>query len=139
MAKRRKKVKKHKIVLEIGKFYNVHEGSAKGHPGRIEKADYSKNEFLSVTTHSLSEHEYNEKKVNKTFRKDFLELKSATTEDVFKSFIHRRPFLGTRDDYGEKEYPNMSFSEKDTNKIEKVKTRKPRIGYWLKRKKKAFN
>ena len=36
MSRKRKKPKKHTTILEVGSFYNVHDGSKKGHPGRIE-------------------------------------------------------------------------------------------------------
>ena len=136
MSKRkRKKPKNHKIILEEGKFYNVHDGSNKGHPGRIEKADYENDIYYSITTHSLTEDEYNKKKANNLFRKDFIELSVPTSIDVYKSFINKRAFIGTRSDYGDKESPDMMFNEKDFAKIEKVKSRNPRLGYWFKKKK----
>ena len=133
--KKRKKPKKHNIQLEVGHFYNVHDGSPKGHPGEIVEVNEFKNEFLSVTTHSLTNEEYNEKQKNDSFRKDFKELKQPTTQDVYKSFVHRRPFLGTRDDYGDIEYQNMEFEPEDIELINEIKKKTPRIGYWLKRKK----
>lgn len=135
----RKKPKKHRVRLISGKFYNVHDGSVRGHPGRIEKADYGNDEYISITTHSLTKEEYEKKKAEKSLRKDFVELKERTSKDVYKSFAHKRPFIGTRDDYGENEYPNMSFSPKDKATIQQIKSKTPRLGYWYKRKnKKAF-
>lgn len=136
---RRRKPKKHNVILQKGKFYNVHDGSAKGHPGRIEEVDYKNDRFISVTTHSLTKDEYEQKKANNTFRKDYKELKHRTSKDVYKSFINKRPFEGSRDDYGDKEYLDMSFDKEDEMEIEKVRARKPRLGYWYKKKiKKAF-
>lgn len=136
MSRKRKKPKKHTLVLEQGKFYNVHDGSKKGHPGRIEKADYQNDTYLSVTTHSLTKEEYKQKKADNSFRKDFIELNERTSKDVYKSFLHKRPFIGTRDDYGDVEYPNMVIDKTDKDKIKKVKSRKPRRGFWYKRRKK---
>lgn len=141
MSKRkRKKPKNHLIVLKEGRFYNVHDGSRKGHPGRIEIADYINNVFFSITTHSLTEDEYMQRKANSSFRKDYIELSVPTSQDVYKSYINKRPFIGTRDDFGDKEYLDMAFNREDEKKIDKVKKKKPRQGYWFKRKKiKAFN
>ena len=58
----RRKPKKHNVILQKGKFYNVHDGSAKGHPGRIEEVDYKNDRFISVTTHSLTKDEYKQKR-----------------------------------------------------------------------------
>ena len=139
MKRKRKRPKNHKIILEEGKFYNVHEGSKTGHTGRIEKADYINDEYLCITTHSLTKEEYEEKKKNNTFRKDYVELEVSTSKSVYKSLINKRPFLGGRDDYGDKEFSDMSISKKDSKKVQYVLARTPRLGYWYKRRnKKAF-
>ena len=92
MKRKRKRPKKHKIILEEGKFYNVHDRSCRGHPGRIEKADYNTDCYLSVTTHSLSKEEYFEKKSSGTLRNDFIELKEPTSVEIYKSFVNKRLF-----------------------------------------------
>ena len=73
---------------------------------------------------------------NGTKRKDFLFLSVKTSPDVYKSLINKRPFLGTRDDYGDVEYINIKISEKDYNIVKDVLTKKPRIGFWLKQRNK---
>ena len=131
MSKRKRKPKSHSLLLEKGHFYNVHDRSKKGHPGRIEKIDLENDIYLSVTTGSMTKEEYNQK----PFRKDYEELEQATSKDVFKSFIHKRPFIGTRDDYGDTKYETMEFDEVDLPKVKKVLKRTPRKGYWYKKKK----
>ena len=44
-------------------------------------------------------------------RKGYYKLKHATDSNVEISLIKKRPFIGDRNDYGEKEYPDMSFSD----------------------------
>ena len=132
MSRKRKKPKRHLIELEVGKFYNVHDGSNSGPPGRIEYANKQEDIYISITTGSMTEKEY----LSKPFRKDYKELTHTTTSSVFKSFIHKRPFKGSRDDYGETEYCDMHFHKSDHSIIRIVLKRKPRLGYWLKQKNK---
>ena len=132
MSRKRKKPKKHKIKLVIGGYYNVHDGSPSGHPGQIADANYEDDIYLCVTLGSLTK----KKKKNGTKRKDFLFLSVKTSTDVYKSLINKRPFLGTRDDYGDVEYINIKISEKDYNIVKDVLTKKPRIGFWLKQRNK---
>ena len=128
MSRKRKKPKSHKIKLEIGGYYNVHDGSPSGHPGQIAEANYEEDIYLCVTLGSLTEEEVK----NNVYRKDYKVLKVPTSNDVFRSLIHRRPFLGTRDDYGDIEYLEVKISEKDFKIVKEVLTKKPRIGFWLK-------
>lgn len=129
----RRKRKKPKTIngeLKVGNFYNVHDGSSSGHPGRIEIANPKNDTYISVTTRSLTEGEYNKKK----FRKDYKELKTTTSKDVYKSLIHRRPFKGSKFDYG-KEYPNLKIGKNDEETVKSVMRGNPRLGYWYKKKK----
>lgn len=43
-----KKKRKHKITLEIGKFYRVLDGSPGGHPGQIYKIDNEDKVFTQL-------------------------------------------------------------------------------------------
>lgn len=43
-----KKKRKHKIILEIGKFYWVLDGSPGGHPGQIYKIDNEDKAFVQL-------------------------------------------------------------------------------------------
>ena len=118
--------------MEIGKFYNVHDGSVGGHPGRIEVADVENGVFVSTTTGSMSKDEYEKNPI----RRNQEELAHPTDNMVFQSFINKKPFIGTRDDYGDKAYSDMKYHKDDIPKVKRVLKRKPRLGYWYKRKKK---
>ena len=134
MSNKRKNKKKPKIsgiTLEAGKFYNVHDGSAHGHPGRIEFADKENDIYISITTRSLTKEEYESGKI----RKDYIELSVPTSPDVYKSLVHRRPFKGSRLDYGNVEFPNLKFGIVDEIKIQIIKNKNPRLGKWFKNKK----
>ena len=131
MPKRKRKPKKHTLELMRGCFYNVHEGSRTGHPGRIEIVDRRNDIYVSVTTRSLTKEEYLKNKK----RKDYVPLSRPTTKDVYKSYIHKRPFKGSRDDYGDVEYKNMTISETDEHLVKQALKRNPRLGRWYKNKK----
>ena len=131
MSRKRKKPKLINAQLKVGSFYNTHDGSKQGHPGRIEIVDQQNDIYISVTTRSLSKEEFDKGK----FRKDYKELKFPTSNDIYKSLVHRRPFKGSRFDYG-KEYPNLKIDKRDEKTIKSVLSKNPRLGYWYKKRKK---
>ena len=134
MSKKRRKPKPHTIQLEVGKIYNVHDGSPSGHPGQIAEANPEEDIYLCITLGSLSEEEVK----NNVFRKDYIVLSHTTSKDVFRSLIHRRPFLGSRDDYGDVEYLEIKINEEDYKIVKSILKKKPRIGFWLKKKNKKM-
>lgn len=132
MSRKRRKPKPHTIKLEIGKFYNVHDGSPIGHPGQIAEANPEEDIYLCITLGSLTEEEFK----SGVKRKDFIFLSEKTSEGVYKSLIHKRPFIGARDDYGDVEYINIKISNEDLKIVEQILKKTPRIGFWLKKKRK---
>ena len=127
-----KKRRKHKITLEIGKFYRVQDGSLGGHPGQIYKIDNDDKAFYAIVTGSMSEDEY--KRLG--LRKGYYKLKYPTDQNVDISLIKKRPFIGDRNDYGEKEYSDMSFDDEDMYLIIKVQNSNPVYGKYYKKRKK---
>jgi hypothetical protein len=129
MSKRRRK---HKIVLEIGKFYRVLDGSPGGHPGQIFRIDKEDKAFYAIVTGSMSEEEFKRLGV----RKGYIKLKHPTDQSVDISLIKKRPFIGDRNDYGEKEYKDMLFNDEDLYLIIEIQNNNPIYGkYYEKRKK----
>ena len=126
-----KKRRKHKIALEIGKFYRVRDGSPGGHPGQIYKIDNDDKAFYAIVTGSMSEDEFK----RLWLRKGYCKLKHPTDQKVDISLVKKRPFIGDRNDYGEKEYSDMSFDE-DMYLIIKVKNSNPVYGKYYKKRKK---
>ena len=127
-----KKRRKHEITLEIGKFYRVLDGSPGGHPGQIYKIDNDDKAFYAIVTGSMSEDEF--KRLG--LRKGYYKLKHPTDQNVDISLIKKRPFIGDRNDYGEKEYSDMSFDDEDMYLIIKVQNSNPVYGKYYKKRKK---
>ena len=127
-----KKKRKHRIMLKIGKFYRVLDGSPGGHPGQIYKIDNEEKAFYAIVTGSMSKEEFNKLGL----RKGYYKLEHATDSNVEISLIKKRPFIGDRDDYGEKEYADMSFDNGDMYLIIKVQNNNPIYGSYYKKRKK---
>ena len=129
MSKRRRK---HNIVLEIGKFYRVLDGSPGGHPGQIFRIDKEDKAFYAIVTGSMSEEEFKRLGV----RKGYIKLKHPTDQSVDISLIKKRPFIGDRNDYGEKEYKDMLFNDEDLYLIIEIQNNNPIYGKYYKKRKK---
>ena len=125
------KKRKHKIKLNIGKFYRVLDGSPGGHPGQIYDMNQNEKTFYAVVTGSMSFEEF--KKLG--LRKGYIKLTCPTDDKVDVSLVKKRPFVGDRDDYGDKEYPDMSFKDIDMQIVLEVHKRKPIYGKYYKRRK----
>lgn len=127
-----KKKRNHKVILEIGKFYRVLDGSPGGHHGQIFKIDYGDKTYHAIITGSMSKEEFSKNGM----RKGYFKLKHATDNRVDISLIRKRPFIGDRNDYGEKEYEDMSFNKEDMFLIVKVQNGTPIFGAYYKKRKK---
>ena len=69
-------------------------------------------------------------------RKGYYKLKHPTDQNVDISLIKKRPFVGDRNDYGEKEYPDMLFNDEDMYLIIRVQNGNPIYGFHYKKRKK---
>ncbi len=101
---------KKKCKLETGKFYHSYGGGR--HPSYL----YKKNEPLKT---------YTSIKFGTTERKDSVPIHSIDNKN--KSFASKRPFEGTRKDYGDHELLGLSIDDRDYPIIEKIKRRKPKL------------
>ena len=81
-----KKKRKHKIILEIGKFYRVLDGSPGGHPGQIYRVDKEDKAFYAVVTGSMSKDEFD----RLGLRKGYYKLNHATDKSVEVSLIKKK-------------------------------------------------
>ena len=127
-----KKKRTHKIRLEIGKFYRVLDGSPGGHPGQIYSIDTNDKSFYAVVTGSMSFDEF--RKLG--LRKGYIKLTYPTDSNVDISLIKKRPFVGDRDDYGDKEYLDMLFNSVDVKIILEIQKKKPIKGSYYKKRRK---
>lgn len=112
--------------LKKGKFYVVHDGSKTGHPGEIRWKNDKKNLYLAVVTGT-------------TYDKHKIRLTHPTSRDVSVSYIDKRPFMGKRRDFGDKELIGMKFHEDDKSLIRVIERRNPIYSNSFKRHKKEKN
>ena len=112
--------KRGKPKLKIRKFYNVRDGSKTGHPGRIFNINYETGEYDSIITGT-------------TYNDGYIPI-NPTDSIVKKSFMKPNPFRGTRSDYGDKEYSDMTFDQEALIKSEKIKKKPYKYGSHYKKK-----
>ena len=112
--------KKGKPKLKVGKFYNVRDGSEKGHPGYIFNIDYENGEYDSIVTGT-------------TYRKGMIPI-HPTDSIVEHSYIRSNPFKGTRNDYSDSSYSDMIFDKNDLIKVQKAKENSFEYGNHYKKK-----
>lgn len=101
---------KRKVKLETGKFYYAYGGIK--HPAQIYEKDRKHGTYRAIKTGT-------------TPSKDMVKIKPIQ-KGVEYSYINKRPFEGTRKDYGNKELKGLVFDPSDYIEIEAIKTRKPR-------------
>lgn len=85
--------------LKKGRFYAVHDGSKKGHPGKLYWKSDQKNLYLFLKTGT-------------TLSPDNIVLQIPTEGGALQSYIYKRPLLAKRKDIGS-ELQNMVFSKED--------------------------
>ena len=66
--------------------------------------------------------------LNKGTRKGFIKLNIPTDDNVEISLVKKRPFIGERDDFGDKEYKDMRFDNSDNVILLSVQKRNPIYG-----------
>ena len=98
------------------------------------KIDPEEKVYYAVVTGSMTDEELEKLGV----RKGYIKLSVPTDNNVDNSLVKKRPFIGTRDDYGDKEYSDMSFSSNDIYIILKVQNNNPIHGSNYKKRKKRL-
>ena len=112
--------------LRKGRFYLTHDGSEGGHPSMIYWKSDKHNLYLSLTTGT-------------SYNKDLIRLKVPTDSITKKSYVNKRPFLGKRKDFGNKELSDMKFSKIDKRLILRIISKHgPRFSSSLSRKDKRL-
>ncbi len=97
---------KGKCKLEIGKFYNIYGG--KTHPALV----YERTKLNT----------YKSIKFGTTKAKHTTEI-LPIQKGIEKTFVHNRPFEGTRKDYGPRELEGLDLNTVDLKLIEEIKNR----------------
>ena len=102
-------MKKSKTELIIGNFYMAYGGHQ--HPSLIIAYNERQKTFISI-------------KFGTTQGKHMIEIHPIQV-GINKSFVHTRPFEGTRKDYGDRKLIGLSIDERDNVVIEIIKRREP--------------
>ena len=101
---------KRKTKLKTGRFYIMYGGNA--HPAYIyKKTEYGT--YLAI-------------KIGTTFRKGMIAIHTIQ-KDYLINYVHKRPFEGTRKDFGDKELLGMNFDFEDQSILNEIKNRKSRL------------
>jgi len=87
-------------ILELNKFYLVHDGSRRGHPGFLAWKDDEANLYLLIKFGSSQSDEN-------------ISLKHPISSNVLKSFVYKRPFVGKRKDIGDEMKYDMKIHNDD--------------------------
>lgn len=74
-------------IIEVGKFYLIHDGSKTGHPGFVVQKDDETNRYLVVITESDKIGNVSKRETDKRHLTD---LDYPTEEKVAKSYIKKK-------------------------------------------------
>ena len=102
-------------LIEVGKFYFVHDGSKTGHPALVVWKDDKRNLYLAI-------------KIGTSQNKNNLPLEKSLSPNA-KHFIYKRPFLGKRKDFGFKALLDLTVTweietiSKNTQKLKPVESK----------------
>ena len=91
-------------MIQVGKFYFIHDQSKVGHPGYIVWKNDEKNIYLAIKFGS-SPNEHNFPYVR------------AVGERIKKSYIYKRAFLGKRRAFSKKELTDMIITDEEAKLI----------------------
>jgi hypothetical protein len=116
-------------VIEVGKFYFIHDGTTTGHPGLVLTANDEANRYLVARFDSDKFGEIT--KMQRGIR-HITKLKYPTSNLVANSYVHNRPMLCKRKDIG-KELLELSISPEDKQIISNVSLANPEYGPSLKK------
>lgn len=94
-------------VIEVGKFYLIHDGSKTGHPGLIIWKDDFHNLYLAIKFGSSSS-------------KENIKFTYPLSKDITTSYYYKRLFLGKRRNFGSIELTKLSILDKDLSDLIKT-------------------
>ena len=102
---------KKKMKLELGNFYMIYGGGR--HPSLVYAYDEKHNTYISI-------------KFGTSGGKHMIKI-LPIQKGYSDSFVHSRPFEGTRNDYGDYILIGLSINPNDENTIKTIKGRKHRL------------
>ena len=85
-------------IIEIGKFYLIHDGSKTGHPGLVIWKNDEYNLYLAI-------------KIGTSSNENNFALKELISKENIRHYVYKRPFLGKRKDFGSKPFVDLSITD----------------------------
>lgn len=119
-----------KKIIQVGKFYLIHDGSKTGHPGFLISKDDEKNMYLFIKFDSDKKGDIPK---GKRGIRHITKLKHPISNDVISSYVKNRPFLCKRKDIWQKEMSGLVISKSDKNIIAKISKKNPELSTSLKK------
>ena len=119
-------------LIEVGKFYFIHDGSKTGHPGYVIWKDDEMNRYLIIKADS--DKPGNIRKIDRGVR-HITKLSHKIGNDVITSYVKNRPVLCKRKDIG-KELRDLFVHKEDMDLIKNISRNKPELAPSLRKKKK---
>lgn len=116
-------------IIEVGKFYFIHDKSCSGHPGLVVWKDDFHNRYLVIRFDSDKPGE--QTKISRGVR-HITKLKYPIDTKVVNSYARNRPFLCKRKDIG-KFLEDLSLHRDDFELIRSISTREPELSSSLKK------
>ena len=113
-------------ILEVGKFYLIHDGSKTGHPGLIIWKDDEHNLYLAIKF-GTSKNEHN------------IRFKHPVGIGVKQSYFYKKSFLGKRRDFGSISFNDMIVTSTEMTSLKNgVDIMNPTFSSSINRKDKRF-
>ena len=110
-------------IIEVGKFYFVHDGSETGHPGFVVWKNDESNRYLVIRFDSDKHGD-----ITKRDRgvKHITKLKHVISDSVMNSYVRNRPMICKRKDIGHL-MTDLSINPEDIKIIEMVSHNPPEL------------
>lgn len=122
-------MEKIKRIIEINKFYFLHDGSKSGHPCFVVSKDDEANRYLVIRFDS---DKFGEPTKKERGVKHITKLSTPTSNSVKNSYVHNRPMKCKRKDIGIP-LPNLKLNKKDLSIINEISKRKEELSPSLKK------
>lgn len=111
--------------IEIGKYYLIHDGSEKGHPGLVVWKDDDANLYLLI-------------KFGSTGNDNNTLLPHKISEDVENNYVYKRPFLAKRKDVGKEWIFDYGINDEDKTLLDGIAYNNPTYSTNINRKDRRY-
>ena len=118
-------------IIEIGKFYLIHDGSKTGHPGFVVWKDDDLNRYILIKFDSDKQGDIPKK--DRGIR-HITRLKHPISSDVATTYVKNRPIICRRKDLWNKELIDLHINDDDMELIKEIAKKEPIKGPSLRKK-----